>query len=116
MRSIPRRLADSRAIFFCCAIAILFVAIRNIEAGPVRHRRATPFTVVLQPFKMARTIVHAAAAPVVDNAPRVLAATAVAPIEVAYFAPRRLKPRAPQGGAIYETDEESDVKPIRVAY
>jgi cell wall-associated NlpC family hydrolase len=116
MRSIPGKLAGNTAIFFCCAIAIVFGAIPNIEAGPSRHRKATPFTVVLQPFQMARTIVHAAAAPVVQNAPRVLAATAAAPIEVAYFAPRRFKPRVPKGEAIYPTDEESDVKPIRVAY
>jgi len=35
---------------------------------------------------------------------------------VAYFAPRRLKPRVPKGEAIYGTDDESGVKPIRVAY
>ena len=117
MRSIPGKLAGSRAIFFCCATAIVFVAIPNLEAGPVRHRKApTPFTVVLQPFEMARTVVHAAAAPVVHNAPRILAATAVTPIKVAYFAPRRLKPRAPQGETVYAPEEESDVTPTRVAY
>jgi cell wall-associated NlpC family hydrolase len=45
-----------------------------------------------------------------------LAATAVAPIRVAYYAPPRLKPRAPRAEQVYDSDEESDVKPIRVAY
>ena len=65
---------------------------------------------------MARSVVHAAAAPIVHNAPRILAATAVAPIRVAYYAPRRIKPRPPQNEQIYDAEEESDVKPIRVAY
>jgi cell wall-associated NlpC family hydrolase len=72
---------------------------------------------VLEPFKMARSVVHAAAAPIIHNAPRVLAATAAAPIKVAYYAPRRIKPRPPYGAQeTYEADEESDTKPIRVAY
>ncbi|MEY2508450.1 MAG: hypothetical protein QOH01_2779 [Verrucomicrobiota bacterium] len=65
---------------------------------------------------MARSVVHAVAAPVVHNAPRILAAAAVAPIKVAYYAPRRIKARAPQGEEIYETEEGSSVRPIRVAY
>lgn len=116
MRSIPGRQAGSTAIFFCAAAALLFMALPKIEARTPRHRKPTPFTVALQPFKMARKIVHAAAAPVVHNAPRVLAATAVAPIKVAYFAPRRLKPRPPRAEQIYDAEQESDVKPIRVAY
>jgi hypothetical protein len=36
---------------------------------------------------------------------------------VAYYAPRRLRPRPPRGAEeIYDADEESEVKPIRVAY
>jgi cell wall-associated NlpC family hydrolase len=85
-------------------MAVVFLAVQNIEAKTVRHRKPTPFTVALQPFKMARTIVHAAAA------------TAVTPIKVAYYAPRRVKTRAPRAEEIYEADEETTVKPIRVAY
>ena len=51
------------------------------------------------------------------NAPRILAATAVAPIKVAYYAPQRVKPpRPPRAEEIYDADGESDIKPIRVAY
>jgi cell wall-associated NlpC family hydrolase len=117
MRSIPGRQAGSRAaIFFCCAMALVFLAVPNTEARPVRHRKPTPFTVALQPFKMARTIVHAVATPVVHNAPRVLAATAAAPIKVAFYSPRRARTRAPRGEEIYEAEDESTVRPIRVAY
>ncbi|HSV62209.1 MAG TPA: hypothetical protein VLH83_02590 [Chthoniobacterales bacterium] len=91
----------------------------NAEARRVRHKPPTPFSVALQPFRLTRSVIHAVADPVVHNAPRILAATAVAPIKVAYYAPRRLKPRPPRGAEeIYQTeaDEESDAKPIRVAY
>jgi cell wall-associated NlpC family hydrolase len=102
---------------FCFAIAILFLLLPNADARLVRHRKPTPFSVALEPFTLVRSVVHAAAAPIVHNAPRILAATAVAPIKIAYYAPRRLRPRPPRGAEeIYETDEESDAKPIRVAY
>lgn len=67
----------------------------------------------------ARSVVHATAAPIVHNAPRILAATAAAPIKVAYYAPRRLRPRPPRGADENfqsEMDNGSDAKPIRVAY
>ena len=116
MRSIPGNLAGGRAILFCCATLIVFTAVPNLEARRVRHK-PTPFSVALEPFKLARSVVHAAAAPIVHNAPRILVATAVTPIKVAYYAPRRLKPRPPRGAEeVYDADEGSDAKPIRVAY
>jgi cell wall-associated NlpC family hydrolase len=119
MRSIPGRLAGSRAIIFCCATAIVILAMPTAEARRSRHPKPTPFSVALQPFMFARSVVHAAAAPIVHNAPRILAATAVAPIEVAYYAPRRLRPRPPRGtdeNFQADSDEGSNAKPIRVAY
>jgi cell wall-associated NlpC family hydrolase len=109
MRFIPRRITV-RAAIFCCALAIVFVAMPNAEARRVRYRRPTPISVVLQPFRLARSVV-------VHKAPRILAATAVAPIKVAFYSPRKVKPRAPRGvEEIYEADEDSDPKPIRAAY
>jgi cell wall-associated NlpC family hydrolase len=117
MRSISAKIINRTVIVVCCALAIVFTRAANAEARRPRYRKPTPISVVLQPFKMARTVVHAAAAPIVDNAPRILAATAVTPIKVAYYAPRRLKPRVPHGvEETYEADEESDAKPIRAAY
>src|SRR6059058_2529133 len=102
----------SRALLFFGAIAIVSFLLPNAEGRPIRHRKPT-FSVALEPFSLARSVVHAAAAPIVHNAPRILVATAVTPIKVAYYAPRRLKPRPPRGAEeFYEVDEESDVKPI----
>jgi len=117
MRFTPGTAAGRRAAIFLCAIAIVFSLLPEVQARPVRHRRPTPFSVALEPFMLARSLVHTAAAPIVHHAPRILAATAAAPIKVAYYAPRRLRPRPPRGAEeIYEVDEESHVKPIRVAY
>jgi cell wall-associated NlpC family hydrolase len=113
MRFIPGTAAGRRAAIFCCAIAIALSLPPEAQARPVRHRRPTPFSVALEPFMLARSIVHTAARPIVHHARRIL----VAPIKVAYYAPRRVRPRPPRGAEeIYEADEESDVKPIRVAY
>ena len=119
MRSIPGKLAGRRVIVFGCAVVIGLMAMPTAQARRVRHKPPTAFSVVLEPFKLTRSIVHAAAAPIVHNAPRVLAATAVAPIKLAYYTPRKLKPRPPRGAEdIYEADadEESQEKPIRVTY
>jgi cell wall-associated NlpC family hydrolase len=117
MRFKPGLSFGSRATIFCCAIAIFVSFLPNADARPSRHRRTTAFSVALEPLVLMRSVVHAAAAPIVHNAPRILAATAAAPIRVAYYAPRRLRPRPPRGAEeVYETEEESDIKPIRVAY
>ena len=102
----------------CCALVIVFAALPNAEARRIRHKPPTPFSVALEPFRLTGSVVHAATAPVVHNVPRILAATAAAPIKVAYDAPRRLKPRSPRGAEeVYEADaDEESVKPIRVAY
>ncbi|HEX8490777.1 MAG TPA: hypothetical protein VF626_07155, partial [Chthoniobacterales bacterium] len=110
--SSPRRIA----VLFCGALAVLFLGLPEAEARPSKHRKRAPFSVALQPFSLVRSVVHAVAEPVVHNAPRILAATAVAPIRVAYYAPPRLRPRAPRAEQVFEADEESEAKPIRVAY
>jgi cell wall-associated NlpC family hydrolase len=109
--SSPRR----KAALFCAAVVVLFLCLPDAEARPSRQRKRAAFSVALQPFSLVRSVVHTVAAPVVHNAPRILAATAVAPIRVAYYAPR-LRPRAPRAEQVYDEDEESAVKPIRVAY
>jgi cell wall-associated NlpC family hydrolase len=104
------------AAFFACAIALFLLFSPAAEARPRRHRKPTPFSVALEPFSLARSVVHAAARPIVRNAPRVLAATAIAPIKVAYYAPRRVRPRPPMAQEIYDADFGSGIRPIRVAY
>ena len=119
MRAIPGRITGNRAAVFCGAVVVVFAVMPNAQARTPRPKPPTPFSVALEPFRLTRSVVHAAAAPVVHNAPRILAATAAAPIKLAYYAPRRLKPRQPVGAeSIYaaEAMDESEAKPIRVSY
>jgi cell wall-associated NlpC family hydrolase len=115
MRFMPGRFSGRGAALLCCAITTFLFLLPEAQARP-RHHRPTPFSVALEPFTLARSVVHAAARPIVHNVPRILAATAAAPIRVAYYAPRRLKPRLPHGEQAYDLEEESDVKPIRTSY
>jgi cell wall-associated NlpC family hydrolase len=117
MRSFSSSLSPrSRAALFCATIAALFLCLPDAEARPSRQRKRTPFTVALQPFSLARSVVHEVAAPVAHAAPRILAATAVGPIKAAYYASPRLRPRPPRAEHVYESEDESELKPIRVAY
>ena len=100
-------------------MAVAFAVTSNAQARRPRQKPATPFSVALEPFRLTRSVIHEAAAPIVHNAPRLLVATAVAPIKLAYYAPRRVKPRRPSGAEqFYEAEamDESEAKPIRVAY
>src|SRR5688572_30396814 len=106
----------SRAALFCGVFAVLFLCLPDAEARPSRQRKHPPFTVALQPFSLVRSVVHEVAAPAVHAAPRILAATAVGPRKVAYYASPRLRPRPPRAEQAYEFEDESEVKPIRVAY
>ena len=106
----------SRAALFCGVLAVLFLCLPDAEARPSRQSKRTPFTVALQPFSLARSVVHKVAAPVVHAAPRILAATAVGPIKAAYYASPRLRPRPPRAEHVNESEDEFEMKPIRVAY
>lgn len=116
MRFLPGTMAG-RAAVFCGTVALILSLLPSAEARPVRHRKPTPFSVALEPFLLARSIAHAAADPIVHNVPRILAATAVAPIKVAYYAPRRLKPRPPRRAEqVSSANDEPDARPIRAAF
>jgi cell wall-associated NlpC family hydrolase len=99
----------------CAVIAILFVILPDAQAKTSRHRKRSAFAVALEPFSLVHSVVHAVAAPIVHTAPRVLVAAAVLPIKVAYYAPRR-RARPPRAERVVDPDEESSVRPIRVAY
>ena len=108
-------LTSGRGLTVCAVIAILFVISPDAQAKTSRHRKRSAFAVALEPFSLVHSVVHAVAAPIVHTAPRVLVAAAVLPIKVAYYAPRR-RPRPPRAERIEDPDEESSVRPIRVAY
>jgi cell wall-associated NlpC family hydrolase len=108
-------LASGKGLTVCAVIAILFVILPEAQAKTSRHRKHRAFAVALEPFSLVHSVVHAVAAPIVHNAPRVALAAAVQPIKVAYYAPRR-RQRPPRAEQVQDADEESDVRPIRVAY
>jgi hypothetical protein len=76
--------------------------------------------VALQPFSLVHSVVHAVAAPVVYEAPRILRAAATAPIRAAYYKPRRIIPRLPPARRVddygQQDERDGDAHPIRVAY
>lgn len=99
-------LPRSTRAFFCCAIAIFFVLLPDAQAGPSHRRKRPAFSVMLQPFSLARSVVHGVAAPAVHGAHRVLVAAAATPLKVAYYAPRKMRPRPPRGERVYDVEEE----------
>lgn len=105
----------SRAVIFCAAIALAIVVLPDAQARTSRHRKRTAFSVALQPFSLIHSVVHATAFPVVHNAHRVLRAAALAPIKVAFYAPRRIA-RRPRSERIEDDELGSGAQPIRVAY
>jgi cell wall-associated NlpC family hydrolase len=100
---------------FCLAAALLFLTLTDAQARTSRHRKRTAFSVALQPFSLVHAVVHAVAAPVISNAPRVLRAAAITPIKVAYYAPRAIVARAPRAERIDDELGEG-AQPIRAAY
>jgi cell wall-associated NlpC family hydrolase len=108
-------LTSGRGLTVCAVIAILFVILPDAQARTSRHRKRTAFAVALEPFSLVHSVVHAVAAPIVHDVPRVALAAAAMPLKVAYYAPRR-RPRPPRAEQVDDADEESSVRPIRVAY
>jgi cell wall-associated NlpC family hydrolase len=107
----------SRATLLSCSALLLFVALTDAQAKTSRHRKRTAFSVALQPFSLVHSVVHAAAAPLLEQGPRILRAVATAPIKAVYYKQRRVRPRVPSLPH-YEQNEEGDgqSQPIRVAY
>jgi len=108
-------LTSGKGLTVCAVIAILFVILPEAQARTSRHRKRSGFSVALQPFSLVHSVVRAVAAPIVHAAPRVAVAVAAMPIKVAYYAPRRLRPRPPRAEQVEYADEES-ASPIRAAY
>jgi len=112
-------LGRSQTTLICSAL-LVFLILPDAQAKTTRHRKRTAFSVALQPFSLVHSMVHAAAIPAIDNAPRILRAVATAPIRAAFYKPRKHVPRVPRATRIedYERGAEHDggAQPIRVAY
>lgn len=112
-------LRNNRAMLICSAL-LVFLVLPTAQAKASRHRKRTAFQVALQPFSLVHSVVHAVAAPVLDEAPRILRAAAMAPVRTVYYKRRTIRPRVPRARRIedYEQENEYDrgAQPIRVAY
>lgn len=95
------------ALFFC-----VFVVPANARTR--RHRKPNPITVALQPFLLARSVVHAVADPIVSNAPRAIATVATAPSRMAYQSAH--EPEIRRGKVITEVGSPNYNQPFHVAY
>jgi cell wall-associated NlpC family hydrolase len=98
---------------------VFFLALPDAQAKTNRQRKRAEFSVALQPFSLVHAAVRAAAPPI-DNAHRILRATATAPIRAAYYKQRTSIPRVPRATRVedYEGEDGHDggAQPIRVAY
>lgn len=99
-----------RTTLICSAFLVL-LALPDAQAKTSRHRRRAAFSVTLQPFSLVHSVVHTVAVPVVSTAP----------IKVAYFKQRRIRPRVPRWERVDDYEQEGErihraSQPIRVAY
>src|SRR5256885_7074449 len=84
-----------------CLVALLLLSL--CPSAPARTRRhclPVPVKVALQPFLVARSVVHAIAEPVVVHTTRAVARVATAPIRVAYRSVRDRNDEAPRGDSV----------------
>ncbi|MEO8044258.1 MAG: hypothetical protein ABI674_05075 [Spartobacteria bacterium] len=94
-----------RAAIAGAIVLFLFAPAPSVNARTRRHRKPNPVTVVLQPFLLARTVVHTVADPLVSHAPRAIAVLATAPLHVAQRGQKILRAESADAG-----------EPVRVAY
>ena len=121
MRPLGANAVRRRRATLICSTLLVFLVLPEADAKTSRHRKRTAFSVALQPFSLVHSVVHTVAAPVVFEAPRILRAAAIAPLRVAYYKQRRIKPRVPRGERVDNDEQEGErnnraSQPIRVAY
>ncbi len=73
-----------------------------------RHRKPNPIKIVLEPFLVAHSVVHAVAQPI--------ATLAIAPVRVAYHNVHDHEPGALRGAIVQEEESAHFSQPFRVAY
>ncbi|HEX8279811.1 MAG TPA: hypothetical protein VF551_00415, partial [Chthoniobacterales bacterium] len=83
-----RNIGSSRALLLGATAALLFSSLADADARTRRRRSA--MRDALAPLLLARSIVHAAADPIVHHAPHIVAAVATAPIRLARNSPERI--------------------------
>ncbi len=104
MQTPSRRKFILQRVAILGAVALL-LPLTSANALTRRHRKPNPVTVVLQPFLLARSVVHTVADPIVSHAPRAVAFLATVPIRVAQ-----------RGHEILRAQSVDNAGPVRVAY
>lgn len=91
-------------------LCVLLVSVAHAAQARTRHPKRTAFGVALQPFETVHHVVHAVAAPIVQNAPRALAAIIAEPVRVAYYSarPPAVRPPPPPHGEILRAEPIED--------
>lgn len=98
--SFPNPSRPGRGGLFALLALALLLPTSPAEARSRKRQKPSPVTVVLQPFRIARAVVHTVARPIVSHGSRAIVTAATAPARAAY---RRVQP-------FRETE------PTRVAY
>lgn len=98
-----RREQRNRRVVLCLVLTLVAGFSHQVDAK-TRHRRHT-LPLALRPIVAAHYVVHAAAAPIVFNAPRAALAIAAAPIRVAYQTSRPTREMIYEGRSVDEEDE-----------
>lgn len=116
----------SRRITVLAVLVLLSGSLAPSAEARTRRKKAGTFQVVLQPFSLAHSAVHAVAAPIVHNAPRLVAEAATAPIRIAYRATRPESSETPRDEGYDEpastpqrtriAEPVSYAQPVQVAY
>ncbi len=96
-----------RAAFATVILVVLFALTTTTDARTRRREKPSAFKVALEPFAMVHSAVHAVAAPIVHNVPRLALRAATEPIRIAYHASldRRPEPRRSRSGDDDDYDE-----------
>ena len=99
-----------RGAISCIVTLLLLFLLASADARTRQHRKPNPVTIALQPFLLARSVVHTVADPIVFNAPRAVATLATAPIRVAY---RRVRDNSNNAlrGEMVDEDEPANAAP-----
>ena len=110
----PRNWTRAAKIFL--AVALLTLLVPSAEAQRRQLRRSNPLKVAVQPFLLTRAAVHAVAAPIVYEAPRVVFRVATAPLTLADRARHRLPADSAGDEELDQPEPEDYVQPMRIAY
>jgi cell wall-associated NlpC family hydrolase len=103
-----------RVTALCLTVALVAGFSAHADARTRSRHRVSSVPLILRPIVAARSAIHAAADPILFNAPNAVAAIATAPIRVAYQSARPAREEIYEGRLV--DDAEDRAEPIEFAY